>query len=90
MTMARRHFTRRQFLGAASTSAAVALCGRTVPCFFRASEKDYGIHRKASDGEYAVYDLMPNAMDHFGIWENNTDRYHAAGGWDFFARNMRW
>ncbi len=48
--------------------------GRTVPCFFRASEKDYGIHRKASDGEYAVYDLMPNAMDRFGIWENNPDR----------------
>ncbi|MHC4406835.1 MAG: hypothetical protein ACYTG0_45020, partial [Planctomycetota bacterium] len=48
--------------------------GRIVPCFFRASEKDYGIHRKASDGEYAVYDLMPNAMDHFGIWENNPDR----------------
>ena len=48
--------------------------GRTVPCFFRASEKDYGIHQKASDGEYAVYDLMPNAMDHFGIWENNPDR----------------
>jgi len=50
------------------------LRGRTVPCFFRASENDYGIHRKASDGEYAVYDLMPNAMDHFGIWENNPDR----------------
>jgi len=48
--------------------------GRTVPCFFRASERDYGIHRKASDGEYAVYDLMPNAMDRFGIWENNPDR----------------
>jgi len=47
---------------------------RTVPCFFRASEKDYGIHRKASDGQYAVYDLMPNAMDRFGIWENNPDR----------------
>ncbi len=47
---------------------------RTVPCFFQASEKNYGIHQKASDGEYAVYDLMPNAMDHFGIWENNRDR----------------
>jgi hypothetical protein len=48
--------------------------GRTVPCFFRASEKNYKIHQKASDGDYAVYDLMPNAMDHFGIWENNPDR----------------
>ena len=29
--------------------------------------------QKASDGEYAVYDLMPNAEDHMGIWENSTD-----------------
>jgi len=48
--------------------------GRAVPCFFNSSESDYGIHRKASDGEYAVYDLMPNAGDHFGIWENNPKR----------------
>jgi hypothetical protein len=48
--------------------------GRTIPCFFNASETDFGIHRKAADGEYAVYDLMPNAMDHFGIWENNPAR----------------
>ncbi len=48
--------------------------GRTVPCFFQSSETDYGLHRKASDGECAVFDLMPNAMDKFGIWENNPDR----------------
>ena len=48
--------------------------GRTVPCFFNASETDFGMHRKASDGEYAVYDLMPNARDFFGIWENNPQR----------------
>jgi hypothetical protein len=48
--------------------------GHTVPCFFNSSESNYGIHRKASDGEYAVYDLMPNAGDHFGIWENNPKR----------------
>jgi hypothetical protein len=48
--------------------------GRTVPCFFNSSESDYGIHRKASGGEYAVYDLMPNAEDRFGIWENNPKR----------------
>jgi len=47
---------------------------RTVPCFFGSSEKDFGIHRKADEGECAVYDLMPNAMDHFGIWENNPAR----------------
>jgi hypothetical protein len=59
--------------------------GRTVPCFFGSSETDGAIHRKASEGECAVFDLMPNAMDHFGIWENNParvnpDYYIAADG----------
>jgi len=48
--------------------------GRAVPCFFDASESDDAIHRKAADGQYGVYDLMPNAVDHFGIWENNPKR----------------
>jgi hypothetical protein len=48
--------------------------GRTVPCFFDSSESEGAIHRKASDGEYGVYDLMPNAGDHFGIWQNNPKR----------------
>jgi len=48
--------------------------GRTIPCFFNSSESNYGMHRKASDGEYAVYDLMPNAEDRFGTWENNPKR----------------
>lgn len=48
--------------------------GRTIPCFFNSSESNYDIHRKAGDGEHAVYDLMPNAEDHFGIWENNPKR----------------
>ena len=48
--------------------------GPTVPCFFDASESHFGIHLKASDGESAVYDLMPNAEDYFGIWENNPNR----------------
>ncbi len=48
--------------------------GRTVPCFFDSSESEGAIHRKASDGAYGVYDLMPNAGDHFGIWENNPKR----------------
>jgi hypothetical protein len=46
----------------------------TVPCFFGSSETDFGLHRKAGEGKYAVYDLMPNARDCFGIWENNRDR----------------
>ena len=48
--------------------------GHTVPCFFDSSESEDAIHRKASDGQYGVYDLMPNAGDHFGIWENNPKR----------------
>ncbi len=45
-----------------------------MPCFFGSSETEYDIHRKAGDGQYAVYDLMPNARDCFGIWENNPAR----------------
>jgi hypothetical protein len=48
--------------------------GRVLPVFYDADEKDFGIFQKASDGEYGVYDLMPNAMDHFGIWENSPTR----------------
>lgn len=48
--------------------------GRTVPCFFDSSESEGTIHRKANDGPFGVYDLMPNAGDHFGIWENNPKR----------------
>jgi hypothetical protein len=48
--------------------------GRTVPCFFGSSETSFGIHEKARDGQHAVYDLMPNATDWFGIWENNRER----------------
>ena len=48
--------------------------GRTVPCFFGSSETNYGAHLKASTGEHGVYDLMPNAMDNFGIWENEPTR----------------
>ena len=45
--------------------------GRTVPCFFGSSETDYGHPPQGRDGQYGVYDLMPNAKDQFGIWENN-------------------
>jgi len=48
--------------------------GRTVPCFFGSDEKKGAIHRKASGGGCGVYDLMPNAGDRFGIWENNPER----------------
>jgi len=48
--------------------------GRTVPCFFDSSEKGGAIARKAGDGPCGVYDLMPNAGDRFGIWENDPKR----------------
>jgi len=48
--------------------------GRTVPCFFDSSESEGAIHLKAGDGAFGVYDLMPNAGDHFGIWENDPKR----------------
>lgn len=47
---------------------------QTISCFFESSETNYGIHLKAKDGKYGVYDLMPNAGDHFGIWENDLTR----------------
>jgi hypothetical protein len=41
--------------------------------FYESSETEYGIFRRASEGRYGVYDLMPNAQDHFGIWENSRE-----------------
>jgi hypothetical protein len=51
-----------------------AFRGPTVPCFFGSSETRYGAMRKASDGANAVFDLIPNALDHFGSYTNSTDR----------------
>jgi hypothetical protein len=48
--------------------------GRVIPIFYESSEEEYGIIRKAADGDYAVYDLMPNAEDQMGIWENTADK----------------
>jgi len=47
---------------------------RVLSVFYEASETEFGIHKRAAEGKYGVYDLMPNAMDHFGIWENSADR----------------
>ena len=46
---------------------------RVLPVFYESSETEYGIFRRAADGKYGVYDLMPNCGDHFGIWENSAD-----------------
>jgi hypothetical protein len=47
--------------------------GRVLPVFYESSETEYGIFRRAADGQFGVYDLMPNCEDHFGIWENSAE-----------------
>jgi hypothetical protein len=47
--------------------------GRVIPVFYESGETQFGIFRKAAEGIYGVYDLMPNAEDHFGIWENSDE-----------------
>jgi hypothetical protein len=44
-----------------------------IPIFYDSSETEYGIFKRASRGKYGVYELMPNAVDNFGIWENSKD-----------------
>jgi len=52
--------------------------GPVVTCFFDYGEKDSGCHCMASDGEYAVYDLMPNAgRDFFGSYTNKEEEADA-------------
>ena len=53
--------------------------GRTVPCFTLEELEERPIEPVpvASDGEYGVYDLLPNTEDYFGIWENDPARVNA-------------
>jgi hypothetical protein len=51
--------------------------GPTVPCFFDSSEKTGALHRKASEGEFGVYDLMPNAGDKLATYRNSADYVEA-------------
>jgi len=46
---------------------------RVLPIFYESSETEFGIFKRAADGIYGVYDLMPNCEDRFGIWENSED-----------------
>jgi len=48
--------------------------GRVLPVFYESSETDFGVFKRASDGKFGVYDLMPNCEDRFGIWENSPQR----------------
>ncbi len=47
--------------------------GRVIPIFYESNENDFGVFRRAADGQFGVYDLMPNCGDRFGIWENASD-----------------
>ena len=51
--------------------------GRVLPVFYESSEGDIGIFRRAAEGKFGVYDLQPNAEDHYGIWENSKDHVNA-------------
>jgi hypothetical protein len=46
---------------------------RVLPVFYESSETEFNIHRRAAEGKFGVYDLMPNCEDRFGIWENSED-----------------
>lgn len=50
---------------------------RTVPCFVHPDEDLSGPLLLASDGPYGVYDLIANAGDWFGTWENDPARVSA-------------
>jgi hypothetical protein len=61
--------------------------GRTVPCFsFSTHEGETTVPAPVAQGpDCAVYDLVPNAGDHFGTWTNDpekvdADYYIAANG----------
>ncbi len=47
--------------------------GPTVPCFFGGALEQCADRVMARAGKCAVYDLPPNAEDHFGIWLNSAD-----------------
>ena len=51
--------------------------GPTVPCFLLGGTEEHPLKAMASEGRYGVYDLYPNAKDHFGIWENDPTRVSA-------------
>jgi hypothetical protein len=58
---------------------------RTVPCFIHPDESFSGARLMASDGPYAVYDLIANVGDWLGSYDNtparvNADYYISADG----------
>lgn len=67
------HITQPAFEALLNVAKQGKFRGRVLPLFYESSETEYGIFRRASEGRYGVYDLMPNAQDHFGIWENSRE-----------------
>ena len=67
------HFNQAVFEALLNLSRKGKFRGRVIPIFYDSSETDFGIFRRAADGKFGVYELMPNCEDHFGIWENSTD-----------------
>ena len=47
--------------------------GRVLSIFYESNETDFGIFQRAAEGKFGVYDLMPNAKDNFGIWDNTQE-----------------
>ena len=48
-----------------------------MPCFTLNERTESGVEPVVRDGEYGVYDLLPNAEDQFGIWDNDPARVSA-------------
>jgi hypothetical protein len=67
------HFNKAVFEALLNLAKEGKFRGRVIPVFYESNETEFGIFRKATDEKYGVYDLMPNAEDHFGIWENSTE-----------------
>jgi hypothetical protein len=67
------HFNQAVFEALLNLSREGKFRGRVLPVFYESGETEYGIIRRAAEGQYGVYDLMPNCKDNFGIWENSAD-----------------
>jgi hypothetical protein len=67
------HFNPAVFTALLNLARESKFRGKVIPIFYESDETEFGAFKKASEGVYGVYDLMPNAADHFGIWENSPE-----------------
>ncbi len=68
------HITANAFEALLNLTKSGRFRNRVISIFYDADETDFGVYKRAAEGRHGVYDLMPNAMDHFGIWENSVKR----------------